>query len=387
MIDLGRHQNWIKQKIKRTIQGHRPLTPTQTAPVEALFGISPWYEENLWEPTVQLALKDLCRPGDVVFDVGANFGGLTTAMSRAVGPKGVVCAFEASPRIVGILQRNIVHSGCNNVQVLHAAVFHHSHQKMPIFAGGHLNDSLYRSNSPQNQPFALVSSLALDDFVNYTGLAPNVIKMDIEGAEFDALRGAAETIKTHKPFIILELAAEDFRSSQLLKDLGYRIIDLGMYKEISKPSDYPNNGIRNGLFVHEDRLKDTNYSIQHTISQVKSLDSQSFTKMENGDLTLKEKLELPKGRFILKIKMEASGQNNEMMCGVRHESSTIFRYHAFTELLAGHYKEWVIDLPEKSLISLFFEFKNGTKDETFKVHGVEISKVEEFDKVARRPYL
>ena len=51
------------------------------------FGISPWYEENLWEPTVQIILKDLCKSGDIVFDVGANFGGLTTLMSRIVGLK------------------------------------------------------------------------------------------------------------------------------------------------------------------------------------------------------------------------------------------------------------------------------------------------------------
>ena len=35
------------------------------------FGISPWYEENLWEPTVQIILRDLCKSGDIVFDVSA----------------------------------------------------------------------------------------------------------------------------------------------------------------------------------------------------------------------------------------------------------------------------------------------------------------------------
>ena len=128
MLEISQKLTLIDQKITN-------ITP---------FEIAPWYQENLWEPTVQIILRDLCKPGDIVFDVGANFAGLTTLMSRMVGPKGVVCAFEASPRIIDKTQRNLVLSGCNNVQLFHNAIYHTSGQTVKIYLGDHLNDSIYQ---------------------------------------------------------------------------------------------------------------------------------------------------------------------------------------------------------------------------------------------------
>lgn len=62
--------------------------------------LTDWWKPIFGEPTSDLAIRDYCRPGDVVFDVGSNAGGLALMMSRLVGPRGIVLAFEASPRII-----------------------------------------------------------------------------------------------------------------------------------------------------------------------------------------------------------------------------------------------------------------------------------------------
>lgn len=179
-------KNWLKSKLRQALaipglEGSiQKLKNAISDDSKSIFGISFWYEGNLWEPPVQIALRDLCRPGDIVFDVGANFGGLTTAMSRMVGSRGIVCAFEASPRIIGICQKNVVMSGCNNVQVYHSAVYSKSHETVPIYLGGHLNDSIYSTNEAETAAFN-IKTIALDDFVAFTNLVPNLIKMDIEG--------------------------------------------------------------------------------------------------------------------------------------------------------------------------------------------------------------
>lgn len=63
------------------------------------------------------------RPGDIVFDVGCNAGGLTLMMSRLVGPRGIVLVFEASPRIIDKTHYNLVQAGCHNVTLFHRAVW------------------------------------------------------------------------------------------------------------------------------------------------------------------------------------------------------------------------------------------------------------------------
>src|SRR5262249_21666452 len=106
------------------------------------FPIAYWYEPSFAEPCVALALRDLCRPGDVVFDVGANCGALSLMMPRLVGLCGVVGLFEASRRIVDKCQYNLVVNGCHNTQLFHRAVFSRSGEVLKIYHGTHLNDTI-----------------------------------------------------------------------------------------------------------------------------------------------------------------------------------------------------------------------------------------------------
>lgn len=352
-----------------------------------IFGLSYWYEGNLWEPPVQIALRDLCKPGDVVFDVGSNFGGLTTVMSRMVGLRGIVCAFEASPRIIGKCQRNIVLNGCSNVQVYHVAVFSKSQEKVPIYLGSHLNDSIYSSSNTDLAAFN-VPTLALDDFVNFTGLVPNLVKMDIEGAEFDAITGMLNTISNAKPHLILETQPSDTQCLDLLRKNGYIAIDLNSYREIQSSNDYPQGvAIRNNLYIHQDRLAETLYSPPFTFNEVAILTQNDFIIVNGNLITLKDSLKLNKGRYLIDVDFSAQGIDNEVMCGVKSEETVIFRYHAYTSLLAQSYRDWVIDLSVNSEIKLYFEFLNNTFDTTFLIKGAKICRLTEFDALTPSLYI
>jgi FkbM family methyltransferase len=359
----------LKQKLTSSIQKNdQRITDLMS------FGISPWYKENLWEPTVQIILRDLCKSGDIVFDVGANFAGLTTVMSRIVGPKGVVCAFEASPRIIDKTQRNLVLSGCNNVQLFHNAVCHTSGKRVKIFFGDHLNDSIYPEYGEDSD--AEVKTLALDDFIATTQLIPNLVKMDIEGAEFDALKGFVNTLKMAKPHLILETQREDTRCLDFLRDLGYIAIDLNNYKEIKVIDDYPiGANIRNNLYIHRDRYLDTPYHFPFQFQEYKVLSEKDFNQQADGSTFLNEPLVLEAGRYVMDVDFTALGIDNEMMCGVKRDGTTIFQYHAYSHLLASSYRDWIIDLSETSSITIYFEFQNGTRDDSFFIKGVQINKI------------
>lgn len=376
--------NKIKDKIKfkladiLTPEVDKKLNIDDKLNSVTLYGIAPWYQENLWEPTVQIALRDLCKPGDVVFDVGANFAGLTTVMSRLVGPRGVVCAFEASPRIVDKTQRNLVLSGCHNTQLFHQAVYHTSGETVKIYLGSHLNDSIYSEHGTGST--YEVKTIALDDFVGYTNLVPNLLKMDIEGAEFDALQGFEKTLKTAKPHLILETQREDTRCLDFLRALGYIAIDLNTYREVKTVDDYPVGvDIRNNLYIHGDRLSETPYKPPFTFEQQVSITAGDFQQTSNGSAHLKQLINLPKGRYLIDMDFQAEGKNNDLMCGVMVNDKVIFRYHAYSQLLASSYRDWVINLPEAAAINLYFEFQHGTQDETLTIAGAKITRINDFD--------
>jgi FkbM family methyltransferase len=340
-----------------------------------LYGDSYWYASpNLWEPTVMLALRDLCKPGTVVFDVGRNMGGLTSAMSRLVGPNGTVCTFEASPRIIGHLQGNVVVQGHRNVTVYHRAVYSKSNEIITIYDGDHLNDSIYAEQSPTKvgRP---VKTLALDDFCDACGFAPDVIKMDIEGAEYDALLGSVRMVERDHPHFLLEQQASDMRCFDFLVARGYVAIDLSNYRQIRSIADYPQGApLRNVLFIHQDRLSETSYSLPLQTTNICTLSATDFEKNHMNGITSKI-FELEAGRYLLDVDFTAEGTNNNMMCGVRSEGLDIFRYHGYSKLIAGSYREWVIELPRKTNVHLYFDFHDSSSDPTFDLCAVAIKKL------------
>ena len=372
-------KEWLKAKLRKAL-AIPPLEQKLNLVQHELATIKPylsalWYQENLWEPSVQIALRDLCKPGDIVFDVGANFAGLTTVMSRCVGPKGVVCAFEASPRIIDKCQRNLVWNGCSNVQLYHGAVYHQSYGKVPIYLRSHLNDSIY-TNKQDDKAAYYVSTIALDDFVEQTGLVPNLVKMDIEDAEFDAVNGMLKTIDTAKPHLILETQRDDPRCLELLQKKGYIAIDLNAYQQVKTPDDYPPEvGIRNNLYIHQERRQETPYNPPFQLVESANLTAKDFRKTANGAVYLDNPLKLNKGRYLIKVNFTARGIDNEMVCGVKVGDKIILCYNAYTSLLAASYDDWVINLPETSEINLYFEFCRETYDPTFIVEGAKIIEI------------
>ncbi|BAP17721.1 FkbM family methyltransferase [cyanobacterium endosymbiont of Epithemia turgida isolate EtSB Lake Yunoko] len=386
---INQFKDWLKVRLSRALSPEidRQLGVNQKLEEVRLYGVAPWYKENFWEPPVQLALRDLCRPGHIVFDVGANFGGLTTVMSRMVGPRGVVCSFEASPRIVDKCQRNIVLSGCSNVQLFHTAVYRKSYGTVPIYLGSHLNDSIYTNKQSESAAYQ-VSTIALDDFVEHTGLVPDLVKMDIEGAEFDAVKGMNETIKSAKPHLILETQPEDTNCLNFLRKAGYISIDLNNYQIIESSQNYPKGvGIRNNLYIHQDKLSDVVYNPPFNFEEYASLKATDFETKTNGSIYLEAPLILDRGRYLIDIDFVAEGQDNDLTCGVRVGEKIIFRYHAYSNLLASSYRDWVIHLSETSKVNLYFEFLNGTKDKTLLIQGAKIRKVTNFQNQPTNLYI
>jgi FkbM family methyltransferase len=167
-------------------------------------GTPPWvaFAERLW-------FRDYRpRPGDVILDIGAEVGTDTLPFADAVGPTGKVVAVEAHPVTFRLLQRTVELSGLNDrVICLNAAI---------ASKGGTLviedDASTLRSTVRSEGTGHTIRALSLDDLCEELGLdAIGLLKMNIEGAERDALQGATKTLARTRHVVV---AAHDFRADR-----------------------------------------------------------------------------------------------------------------------------------------------------------------------------
>ena len=181
---------------------------------------------NMVEPEKTAALAQAFRPGDVFFDVGANVGFYTVLASRLLGPRGKVIAFEPSVTNLVYLHRHVRLNKARNVLIVPAACSDvpslEAFDAGPNRAMGHLVKKGPTGNAGEGE-LSLVPTVTVDAAVQKLGFSPDVLKIDVEGAEVSVLRGAEATIRSKKPEIFLEVHSPDLRSAclEILGPLGY----------------------------------------------------------------------------------------------------------------------------------------------------------------------
>ncbi len=231
------------RRIAYFLSGNRVVT-IQSGPGKGL-RIDLWrgsanYESGTNELHVQNTLAEQIKPGSIFYDVGANIGFFTIIGSRLVTSTGQVVAFEAVPENAQVVQRNCDLNGCANVQVIAKAVSNESGSGTLVLAshdgGAALQSSVEQAGKAETITVGLTS---IDEFVaqNPT-LVPNLVKIDVEGAELLVLQGMAKVLAEFHPIIVFEL--DDETSAGLDRKLaactGY--LEAANYTVVDLPDSY-----------------------------------------------------------------------------------------------------------------------------------------------------
>ena len=134
--------------------------------------------------------------GSIVIDVGAHMGRYTIIASKRVGPNGKVVAIEAHPSNFEILKRNIKLNNLNNITSLNCAAYSKEGRlKLHLRSGG-LGYTMYStvmSNRFETGRFMEVKANTLDHLIESERIPSEQIKwikIDVEGAELEVLKGA-----------------------------------------------------------------------------------------------------------------------------------------------------------------------------------------------------
>lgn len=178
-------------------------------------------------------MRNVLRPGDVSIDAGANIGYITAEMAAAVGPAGRVYAFEPSRTCLGILTSFLPEAG--NVEVIPAAVSERTGSGL-FFDTDRIITRGYGVLGDVSEPVDAtpydVPTWAIDDFCAERGVEHiRYLKLDVEGSELAALRGARRLLQARRiDFVHVETSfaesdsakAADQMMARLLEEAGYR---------------------------------------------------------------------------------------------------------------------------------------------------------------------
>ncbi len=183
-----------------------------------------------YEPEQTEAFVRAVQPGAVVYDVGAHVGYYSLLASHLAGASGRVIALEPSPRNLQVLRTHIELNRAANITVLETALSDHPGEaRFENRAGsgvGHL--------SPEGP---LTVKLTTLDALGREFPAPNVLKIDVEGAEEAVLRSGHETISRAKPTIFLSTHGPALAEScsRMLRELGYSLRELLPGELLARP--------------------------------------------------------------------------------------------------------------------------------------------------------
>ncbi len=167
------------------------------------------FKYGLYEAESLLTTRRLLPRGGVFVDIGANSGLYTVFAARALGPAGRIIAIEPSAREFCRLESNVALNRIANIRLVRAAIADAPgevdlHIAEPHFSGHNTLAEHFAFEPVRLQAVETVQAVTLDSIMKGE-LRCDLVKMDIEGAEMRALRGAVRVLETWRPALLLEL--------------------------------------------------------------------------------------------------------------------------------------------------------------------------------------
>jgi FkbM family methyltransferase len=215
---IGRELNQFKRWIERRSSSN----PQVWVRIQSGLSTGMWMhlhfprEALIWrgkhEPEVQNAIQAAIRYGDVVYDVGAHVGTMALGAALLVGELGLVVAFDGDPENIARLQEHRARNGLESrLRVVHAAVWSRTAVDGIGFRRGATAKSQGGVQADGKRPVLgsgeviNVRAVRLDDIVDAGVPPPQLVKIDVEGGEYEVLCGGQRLFVKQRPRVIAEI--------------------------------------------------------------------------------------------------------------------------------------------------------------------------------------
>lgn len=187
---------------------------------------------GIYEISIQAAITKNLPRGGVMFDIGANNGFFTLFSSLRVGVDGAIYAFEPFPKNMDDIRQVVSKNHLVNCHLQECAVADFNGEA-ELYIGDSIATPSISNKGNENAIFLRVPTISLDAFL-LSNPKPDLIKLDVEGAELSVLRGAKSLLESNPPPVwIIEIHKPEDESTiyKLLAPGGYQI------KKMPKPGN------------------------------------------------------------------------------------------------------------------------------------------------------
>jgi FkbM family methyltransferase len=218
----------VKVLSSRLMHGPRVVARGQAAGLRIdPAGAAAGYALGTSEPLIQDVFAEHVPRGGVVWDIGANIGFYSLIASRLVGD-GTVVAFEPLPQNQDAIRRNLALNHVANVELVGIAL---SDREGEAELEIHASPTWAKLDTSSHTSFKRDSELSGRVRVEVSTIdaqlarvaPPDLVKMDIEGAEVAALQGAEQLFREHRPTLICELHGTNRAVTELLRSYDYDV--------------------------------------------------------------------------------------------------------------------------------------------------------------------
>lgn len=241
---------------------------TESELVSEIIRRQSWYSKR------DLHVYDMIlRRGDLYIDGGANIGWYSLYAAGLVGEEGKILAMEPEQKNYTLLLKNIRLSGAPNLEGRKVAL---GEKKMSariylseVNFGDHFVKSTDARSPDLGRTSAEVQIVSVDDLVRELGRIPRLVKLDIQGAEPEALLGMRETVSSaHPPYILLEFSPGLIRRSGSSSFDIFAFIEKYQYRPYQVGDDYSSRPLLSAVsiatlldFVRENQETDVGWDL------------------------------------------------------------------------------------------------------------------------------
>jgi len=209
-----------------------------------------------WDEWVLTTCLDLLSEGGTFYDIGANGGYMSVSVGHHFGGNINVVAVEPQPRLAKLVVISMLVNGLDKFEVF-PVLLGDSERQEHLHVSADTTHASIKSRAAESKIFEVKSTISvpmitLDEMVKTHKLpVPDVIKLDVEGAELLVIKGGADTLRSTKPAIVFESDTNMVRFGYSRQDMMLALLDFGYdtfysishdgrYTEVDGRQDHPN---------------------------------------------------------------------------------------------------------------------------------------------------